>query len=82
MLCACSGDPRTPCWGATFSAVGILVEVLSPLYPRYIETGAMEEAEAEPESESGLQAAYDYQLQNEEGEPFRYTSPTNEKPRL
>lgn len=56
---------------AMFSMVGILVAMLSPLYPRYIE----EEPEEEGEEATGLQAAYDYQLQNEEGEPFRYAAP-------
>lgn len=51
---------------ALFSAIGILVAILSPLYPRYIE----HEPEAELEEETGLQAAYDYQLQDEDGEPF------------
>lgn len=50
-----------------FSAIGIVVALLSPLYPRYIEQGADETAE----EETGLQAAYDYQLQDEDGEPLR-----------
>ncbi|MGM0766734.1 MAG: MFS transporter [Pseudomonadota bacterium] len=53
---------------ATFAAIGIVVALLSPLYPRYIDRGSEEEAE----EERGLQAAYDYQLRNEEGEPFAY----------
>ncbi|AXS85379.1 MFS transporter [Marinobacter sp. Arc7-DN-1] len=52
---------------AMFSVTGILVAMLSPLYPRYIE----HEPEEEAEDETGLQAAYDYQLQNEDGEPFK-----------
>ncbi len=52
---------------AMFSALGIVVAVLSPLYPRYIEHHEGDEVQ----EETGLQAAYDYQLQNEEGEPFR-----------
>lgn len=52
---------------ATFAVIGILVAMLSPLYPRYIE----HEPEEETEEETGLQAAYDYQLQDEEGEPFQ-----------
>ncbi|MEJ2654612.1 MAG: MFS transporter, partial [Acidihalobacter sp.] len=51
---------------ATFSAVGILVAILSPLYPRYIDHGPVEELE----EETGLQAAFDYQLQSEDGEPL------------
>lgn len=61
---------------ATFSAIGILVAILSPFYPRYIEEAA-EEAEAE-EDETGLQAAYDYQLQDEEGEPYSYSAAAEE----
>ncbi len=53
---------------ATFSAIGILVALLSPLYPRNIDHGGQEEAS----EDTGLQAAYDYQLQDEEGEPFTY----------
>ncbi|MBW7469499.1 MFS transporter [Marinobacter sp. M216] len=52
---------------AMFSAIGILVAMLSPLYPRYIEEEA---PEAEMEEETGLQAAYNYQLLDEEGEPI------------
>jgi len=55
---------------AMFSAIGIVVALLSPLYPRQIEQGAEEEAEAQ--EDTGLQAAYDYQLQDEEGEPYTY----------
>ncbi|MFG6160015.1 CynX/NimT family MFS transporter [Halomonas sp. 1390] len=49
-----------------FSALGILFAILSPFYPGYIAQAEEEEAE----EESGLQAAYDYQLQDEEGEPL------------
>ena len=56
---------------ATFSAIGIVVAVLSPLYPRHIE----HEPEAqEVEEDAGLQAAYDHQLQNEKGEPYSYSA--------
>lgn len=55
---------------ATFSAIGIVVALLSPLYPRSIDHGAGQEAD----EETGLQAAYDYQLQNEQGEPYTYDS--------
>ncbi|GHD49511.1 Predicted arabinose efflux permease, MFS family [Marinobacter persicus] len=51
---------------AVFAAIGVVVAMLSPLYPRYLEY----EPEEEPEEETGLQAAYDYQLQDEEGEPI------------
>ncbi|MDK8463513.1 MFS transporter [Marinobacter sp. SS13-12] len=53
---------------AIFSVIGILVALLSPLYPRNIEQGSDEEAG----EDTGLQAAYDYQLQTDEGEPFTY----------
>lgn len=53
---------------ATFSAIGICVALLSPLYPRYIDQGGEDEAE----EDTGLQAAYDYQLVDEEGEPYSY----------
>ncbi|MDN3558143.1 MFS transporter [Halomonas maura] len=51
---------------AMFAALGILAAILSPLYPGHIEHGAAEEAE----EDAGLQAAYDHQLQNEQGEPL------------
>jgi len=60
---------------ATFAAIGILVAVLSPFYPRYIEEYAEEEF---TEEETGLQAAYDYQLQNEEGEPYSFSDAAEE----
>ncbi|MBB3192531.1 MFS transporter [Halomonas cerina] len=50
---------------AMFAALGILVAILSPLYPGHIAHGAEED-----EEDAGLQAAYDHQLQNEEGEPL------------
>ncbi len=53
---------------AIFCAIGTLVALLSPLYPGYIE----EECGEVAEEETGLQAAYDYQLQDEEGEPYSY----------
>jgi len=53
---------------AMFSATGILVAILSPLYPRHIE----QEPEEQPEEDTGLQAAYDYQLQGADGEPYRF----------
>ncbi|MEX1057604.1 MAG: MFS transporter [Natronospirillum sp.] len=51
---------------AIFSAIGIVAALLSPLYPRYIDTGTDEQAE----DETGLQAAYDNQLQDADGEPL------------
>ncbi len=55
-----------------FAAIGIVVAVVSPFYPRYIDVDQGEDEE-EPEvvEDTGLQAAYDYQLQNEEGEPLQ-----------
>jgi DHA1 family inner membrane transport protein len=53
---------------ATFSAIGILVAMLSPLYPRYIDYEPEEEAQIE--DQTGLQAAYNYQLLDEDGEPL------------
>ncbi|MDT8450683.1 MAG: MFS transporter, partial [Wenzhouxiangellaceae bacterium] len=50
-----------------FCTIGILVAMLSPLYPRYLEY----EPEEETDEDTGLQAAYDYQLQNEKGEPLK-----------
>ncbi|GEK72013.1 MULTISPECIES: MFS transporter [Halomonas] len=52
-----------------FAALGILVSILSPFYPGHIEHGDEEEEQA-AEEDTGLQAAYDHQLQNEEGEPL------------
>ncbi len=53
---------------AMFSAIGIVVALLSPFYPRSIE----QESEEGNEEDTGLQAAYDYQLQDEKGEPYRH----------
>lgn len=61
---------------AMFSALGILVAVLSPFYPGYIAQTEEEENEEEP----GLQAAYDYQLQDEAGEPLEPAADEAEKP--
>ncbi|WP_417547690.1 CynX/NimT family MFS transporter [Marinobacter segnicrescens] len=56
---------------AMFSAAGIIVAMFSPLYPRYIE----QEADEAGEEQTGLQAAYDCQLQDEHGEPFSPVTP-------
>ncbi len=56
-----------------FSAIGIVVALLSPLYPRSIDQGSDEESG----KDSGLQAAYDHQLQDEAGEPFTYDTEEN-----
>lgn len=55
---------------AMFAALGILVSILSPFYPGAIAQGDDEETEEEAKEETGLQAAYDSQLQDEEGEPL------------
>ncbi len=60
---------------AIVAAMGIVVAVLSPLYPRYID---QDESEVEPEEETGLQAAFDYQLVDEAGEPFSYSAAASE----
>ncbi|MGQ4276123.1 CynX/NimT family MFS transporter [Pseudidiomarina sp. E22-M8] len=52
-----------------FAAVGILIALISPFYP-----GHSEEEAGIPEEETGLQAAFDYQLQYEEGEPLETVS--------
>lgn len=50
---------------AMFSSIGILVAMLSPLYPRYLDY----EPDEEVEEETGLQAAYDHQLNLDALEP-------------
>ncbi|AWL11591.1 hypothetical protein HMF8227_01110 [Saliniradius amylolyticus] len=52
---------------AIFAALGILAALLSPFYPRQLEL----EPDEEILEDTGLQAAYDFQLQNEKGEPYR-----------
>ncbi|MDX1459277.1 MAG: hypothetical protein R3276_16920 [Marinobacter sp.] len=51
---------------AIFSALGIFVAILSPLYPRYIDHVPEEKVE----DDTGLQAAFDHQLEIEESEPL------------
>ncbi len=63
---------------ATFSAIGILVAMLSPLYPRYIDQEPEEGAQVE--EETGLQAAYNYQLLGEDGEPLASVEDETENP--
>jgi predicted MFS family arabinose efflux permease len=48
-----------------FCAFGIVVAIVSPFYPRYLD----DETE-QGEAETGLQAAYDNQLTDEDGEPL------------
>jgi len=62
---------------ATFSAIGILVAMLSPLYPRYIDD---EPEEEQVEDQTGLQAAYNYQLLDEDGEPLAPVADETENP--
>ncbi len=52
-----------------FAAVGVFIALISPFYPGHNE----HEGEV-PEEETGLQAAYDNQLQDEEGEPLESAS--------
>jgi len=52
---------------SAFAALGIVIALFSPLYPSLIEYGPVEDAE----DQTGLQAAYDQQLQDEDGEPLR-----------
>ena len=63
---------------ATFSAIGILVAMLSPLYPRYIDHEPEEEEQVE--DQTGLQAAYNYQLLGEDGEPLAPVADEAENP--
>lgn len=62
---------------SAFSAIGILVAMLSPLYPRYIE---QEPDEEQVEDQTGLQAAYNYQLLDEDGEPLTPVEDEAENP--
>jgi len=56
---------------SAFAALGILVAVLSPLYPRNLEPESEPEpAPAPPTEDTGLQAAYDSQLVGGDGEPL------------
>jgi len=49
---------------AMFASIGIVVATLSPLYPRHLENAHDEE------EDTGLQAAYDHQLEDEHGDPL------------
>lgn len=51
---------------AAFAALGILAGLVSPLYPRLIDYGPVDDGV----DVTGLQAAFDLQLQDEEGEPL------------
>jgi predicted MFS family arabinose efflux permease len=48
-----------------FATIGIFASLLSPFYPVHIEDDTQV-----PEEETGLQAAFDYQLRDDEGEPL------------
>ncbi|GGO83575.1 MFS transporter [Marinobacterium nitratireducens] len=61
---------------AMFSAIGILVAILSPLYPRHLE----HEFEEEVLEDTGLQAAFDHQLLDADGEPLMPDTGADEKP--
>ncbi|MGP9766144.1 MFS transporter [Halomonas sp. AOP13-D3-9] len=71
-----------------FSVVGILVAVLSPIYPGHIDYWAdwtdetVEEAQEEQPiaEDTGLQAAYDHQLLDENGEPIEPAVEENDTP--
>jgi MFS family permease len=51
---------------AIFGAIGVVVAILSPLYPSTIGEAPEEEAEGD----TGLQAAFDHQLLDAEGNPL------------
>lgn len=56
---------------AIFAVIGIIVAVLSPLYPGRIDYWAEdEELQPEQDEDTGLQAAYDHQLLDENGDPI------------
>lgn len=63
---------------SVFSVIGIVVAILSPIYPGHIdywadwtEETAEDAQEEQPSAEdTGLQAAYDHQLLDENGEPI------------
>ena len=50
-----------------FASISIVVAIISPLYPRQLE----QEWDEEVIEDTGLQAAYDHQLHDDEGEPYR-----------
>ena len=66
---------------AIFTVIGILTAVISPLYPGHIDY-LVDEEEPQPEAEhvedTGLQAAYDHQLLDEDGEPIE--DPAEDEP--
>lgn len=64
---------------AIFTVIGILTAVLSPIYPGHIDY-LTEDEEPQPEQveDTGLQAAYDHQLLDENGEPLE--DPVEDEP--
>lgn len=52
---------------AAFCTIGIVVAMLSPLYPRYMDY----EPDVAGDKDTGLQAAYNYQLQCRDDKPVR-----------
>lgn len=66
---------------AIFTVIGILTAVISPLYPGHIDYLSDDEepqAEEEHVEDTGLQAAYDHQLLDENGEPLE--DPVEDEP--
>tara|TARA_R110001599_G_scaffold53196_2_gene148604 strand:- start:1197 stop:2480 length:1284 start_codon:yes stop_codon:yes gene_type:complete len=63
-----------------FSVVGILVAVLSPLYPGHIDYLTEEEPQPTEVEDTGLQAAYDHQLLDENGDPIKPVAEDAEAP--
>lgn len=63
---------------AIFSAVGIVVALLSPLYPQPIEQRPQE---AVDDDATGLQAAYDRQLRGADDRPYRFGSAVTGEPK-
>lgn len=55
---------------AIFSVMGILIAVSSPIYPGHIDYWTEEETQPLQDEDTGLQAAYDQQLLDEDGEPL------------
>ncbi|MFW3616547.1 MFS transporter [Billgrantia antri] len=72
-----------------FSVIGIVVAILSPIYPGHIdywadwaeEPAGEQQEEQVPVEDTGLQAAYDQQLLDENGEPIEPVAEDEETPR-
>ncbi|MCH8551668.1 MAG: MFS transporter [Natronospirillum sp.] len=63
---------------AMMCAMGVVGALLSPLYPRYIDQ-ELEDDYVQHAEDTGLQAAYDHQLLDEDGEPLE---PIADEPEL